>query len=259
MRVEPGVRLEDATNEDFIICGIPRSGTSFLAGALYQPPASVTVMEPWDGLRLPPADLMRSLREEIEDGTLRRGRLDVATLQRTGEVRWGRDGEFPHPVDVRRGFALGVKWPVFWRYLDVLPATRFLLCVRDPIAVIRSFERTGGRLAQGLEYDVAFNRELNTELLRASEDPSTRRALLYEHIAARLIPHLNDPNVLVVRYERWFADSAALMDEIAKFLGIDLGPGPAAIRSSASRGADPGIAEQVRKHCPSASGLGYHV
>ena len=91
--------VPEPTARDFIICGAPRSGTSLLAAVLYQPPRVVTVMEPWDGMRLPPADLFASVREEIvQTGWLQKGRLDVEALRSRGEVRWGRDGEFPHPV-----------------------------------------------------------------------------------------------------------------------------------------------------------------
>src|SRR5919109_1001972 len=51
---------------DFVICGSPRTGTSLAAAALHQPPASLTVMEPWDGMRLPIAPLFASLRDEID-------------------------------------------------------------------------------------------------------------------------------------------------------------------------------------------------
>jgi hypothetical protein len=63
---------------DFIVCGAPRTGTTLLAAMLYQPPAVVTAMEPWDGLRLAPAELFASIRREIDDtGRLSGSKLDV--------------------------------------------------------------------------------------------------------------------------------------------------------------------------------------
>jgi hypothetical protein len=250
--VAPGPR-------DFIICGIPRSGTSLLCAALYQPPACVTVMEPWDGLRLPPAELFASLRSELGRGELTRGRLDVEGLLANGEVRWGSDGEFPHRVGTTPDPLVGVKWPVFWRYLDLLPDTRFLVCVRNPVDVVASFTAMKGRLSEGLHYDVPFNRAMNEALRGATDDPATRRALLFEYIASRIVPHLGRPNVLLVRYERWFQDRGGLMREIAGFLDTSLGPGEPVIREPAHRSPDPGTARLVAEHCPSASGLGYPV
>jgi hypothetical protein len=251
--------VEQPTVRDFVICGLPRSGTSLLAAALYQPPASVVVMEPWDALRMPPAELFRSLRDEIETGTLRRGRLDVETLRRAGEVRWGRDGDFPHAVEVDEDYVLGVKFPVLWRYLDLLPSTKFLVCLRHPAEVVQSFASSGGRLAEGLDYEVTFNREMNDELRGATEDVAVRRALLFEYVASRIVPHLDDPNVLVVRYERWFTDREGLMRDVSSFLGVELGPGMPAIRPPRHVQHDPNVVDLVERHCPSARALGYQL
>jgi sulfotransferase family protein len=251
--------VDEPGDRDFIICGLSRSGTSLLAAALYQPPRCVTLSEPWDGLRIPPAALFGSLREEIRTGLVRRGRLDVHVLER-GEVRWGRDGEFPHRVDVDAEFALGVKWPVFWRYLDLLPRTKFLICVRHPSEVIASFVSTTGRLAEGLDYDVPFNRDMNRFLRAATDDPHVRPALLYEYVASRLALHLGDPNVFVVGYERWFSDREGLMRDVGRFLGIEVGLGYPAIRPPRSSGhRESELARLVELHCPSAVALGYGV
>lgn len=249
--VPPGPR-------DFIICGIPRSGTSLLCAALHQPPECVTVMEPWDGMRLPPAELFASLRSEVAGGELTRGRLDVGCLLDRGEVRWGSEGEHPHSVETAPGHLLGVKWTMFWRYLDMLPETKFLVCVRDPGEVVASFASMKGRLSQGLNYDIPFTRVMNASLRAATHDPAVRRALLYEHIASRIVPHLGRANVLLVRYERWFRDRTGLMQEIAAFLGADLGPGPPVIREPAHRSPDRAtVASSVAELCPSARALGY--
>jgi hypothetical protein len=216
-------------------------------------------MEPWDALRMPPAQLFRSLREEISSGTVRRGRLDVGTLQRSGDVRWGRDGDFPHSVEVDDHYLLGVKLPVFWRYLDVLPSTKFLICIRHPVEVVQSFAGAGGRLAEGLDYDAGFNREMNEALRIATDDRAVRRALLFEYVASRIVPHLNDPNVLLVRYERWFTDRLGLMTEVGRFLAVELGPGMPVVRTPRMVEHDPEVVRLVERHCPSAAALGYDL
>jgi len=253
--------LEPPSDRDFLVCGSPRSGTSLLCAALYQPPEVVSVLEPWDGLRLPPAELFASLRREIEgSGRLERGRLDVEGLLRDGRVDWGRDGECGHDVRVHEGYLLGVKWPAFWRYLELLPETKFLVCLRDPVEVISSYRMKGGRLVLGLDYDVAFNRKLNEELRRATRNLALRRILLYDTINLRMLPYLDRPNVLAVRYERWFTDREGLVRELSDFLGADLGPGAPVVKAPRTEsGLSAGELELIRDRCRSAEPLGYSL
>lgn len=242
---------------DFIIAGCPRTGTSLLAAQLFQPPHVVTVMEPWDGLRIEPADLFTSLRSEINSGSLQRGRLDIDALDR-GEVVWRGESESAHEIDAAPGFELGVKWPTFWQYLDVLPKARFLITVRHPTEVISSFARVGGRLASGLEYDVAFNRTINGDLASATRDPEVRTVMMYEYVNSRIIPHLHRPEVMVVRYERWHQDPRALLSEISSFLGVELSNNVSVTPPTAPEHS-PRLSELIRRHAPSAISLGYGV
>lgn len=245
--------------DDFIVAGCSRTGTSLVAAFLFQPPSVVTVMEPWDGLRMEPAELFASLRNEIrQTGRLSRGRLDLDAL-RNGEVKWQRDGERSFTIEAENRFTLGVKWPTFWQYLDLLPDTRFIITLRNPVEVIASFERVGGRLGQGLDYDVAFNRRLNNELKDATNDPLLRRALLYQHVNSHLLPHLDRDNVLAVRYERWFTEPQRLRDELSEFLGVALDNSPVTIRREHAAESPSTIVNLVREHVPVARDLGYDV
>lgn len=251
--------LEEPPEGDFIICGSPRTGTTLLCAMLFQPPEVITVMEPWDGMRLSPAALFRSLRDEIErTGRLSRGRLDVGALQEGGAVRWCREGTSVPRVAMTPDAVLGVKWPGYWRYLELLPRTRFLVCLRDPVEVITSFRLAGGRVREGLQYDTAFNRDLNRALTAATDDPAVRRVLLFDYVHERILPFLSRPNVLVVRYERWFDDRHRLLDEIAAFLGVDLDPGPVRLQEPRSRSpSDPRELSLIRRYCRTAAALGY--
>jgi hypothetical protein len=214
-------------------------------------------MEPWDGMRLPPAELFASIRSELARGELSRGRLDVESLRSSGEVRWGSDGEFPHRVETASDCLVGVKWPAFWRYLDKLPETKFLVCVRNPVDVVASFATMQGQLSKGLNYDIPFNHAMNEALRAETDDPAIRRASLFEYIGARIAPYLDRPNVFPVRYERWFQDRGGLMRDIADFLGASLGPGEPVIREPVRRPHDPETVRSVAERCPSASALGY--
>lgn len=242
---------------DFVICGCPRTGTALLTAMLFQPPRVVTVMEPWDGMRLPPAELFASLRAEVATGRLRRGRLDLDALEHDGRVVWCRDGERDHPVAAGPDSLLGVKWPAFWRYLELLPTTRFLVCLRDPATTIQSFAHVGGRLAQGLDYDTPFNRVMNETLTAATAEPAERRVLLYDYINERIVPHLSRPNVLAVRFERWFTEPEALVAEVGRFLGVELRTGVARVDARPPRALDDETLARVRRYCRTAESLGY--
>lgn len=246
---------------DFIICGSPRSGTTLASAALFQPPSVVTVMEPWDGMRLPPESLFTKLRNELHStGMLQQGRLDVGALLHDGVARWCLDGESRVPVATDPDSLLGVKWPAYWRYLSLLPETKFIVCLRHPFEVIASYKKAGGRLGEGLEYDTAFNRTQNEALTDATSDPALRRVLLFDYIHDGILEHLDSPNVLPIRYERWFVDRAELLQDIGVFLGRDVNAAPLRLRAPQSSSA---LSDQdvslIRKHCRTAEALGYSL
>jgi hypothetical protein len=246
---------------DFIICGCPRTGTSLVNAILYQPPAVVTVMEPWDGMRMLPADLFASLRNEIVNtGRLTRGRLDVDALISEGSVRWCQEARTSHTIQPDGNYCLGVKWPAFWRYLELLPNSKFVVCLRHPIEVIHSFKRAGGRLALGLNYDTAFNRSMNEYLLMVTDDVALRRVLLFDYIHSKLLPHLTRTNVFVVRYERWFTEREALTAELGTFLNVKLQVGRPTIQHPKSEPRlDPYEMALLSEHCTTAHHLGYSL
>jgi hypothetical protein len=252
--------VEPPSERDFIICGVPRSGTTLVSAVLHQPPDVVTVMEPWDGMRMPPAELFRSLREEImATEQVTRGKLDVSARDQRGDVLWRREGQ-PVSVIADDDLLLGVKWPAFWRYLELLPETKFVVCLRHPYEVIGSFARVGGRLGQGLDYDIAFNREMNRHLLTATDDAGVRRILLHDYIASRILPHLPRPNVLPLRYERWFSNPAGQLQELARFLAIDLSETIVSIRRPATDASlHPHQKALIRERCATATVLGYEL
>lgn len=249
---------------DVLVCGSSRSGTTLLTAMLFQPPAAVSVMEPWDALRLPPAELFASIRGELRSGALSRGHLDVDALRSQGAVATCTQGEAHVSVALDGGYLLAVKCPVLWRYLDRLPTTRFVVCVRDPREVIASYRNSPGRLAEGLDYDVPFNRAMNSGLLRATDDVVLRRVLLYDYVYERMIPHLDRPEVFAVRYERWFTEPQELLSELGTFLETDLSRPLARIRPPRSRVAEPTDEHErdvkvIRAHCRTAEALGYDL
>lgn len=239
---------------DVIICGCPRSGTALVTAALHQPPAMVTVMEPWDGLRLDPATLFQSLRAELAGGTLRRGRLDLHSLTARGEVTWIHEGR-AQPVIGGDTTLLGVKWPTYWQLLPALPDTRFVVSVRHPADVVDSFTHQSGRLRDGLEYDVAFNRGLNAAL-GTIDSTSDRRLALYDATYRTVLEHARRPNVHLVRYEDWHLDRDGVLRELSEFLGRDLTDSPVRI-AAPSPSSDTAARAAVVEASLTARDLGY--
>lgn len=90
LTLDPGTipqPLGEPRPRNFAICGSPRTGTALL----HQPPSVVTAVEQLEAMRLPPAELFRSLREEIAGGELRHGRPDVSSKREKLRVDWCRE------------------------------------------------------------------------------------------------------------------------------------------------------------------------
>jgi len=253
--------LEPLAKNDVIVCGSPRSGTSLLCGMLWQPPRMVAVTEPWDAMRLAPADLFRSLRREITTTrALTRGTLDVGALLAKGVVNRVEESRSSTPVVVVDDFTLFVKWPSFHRYAPLLPQTKFLVCVRHPFEVISSFKKQGGSLKKGLDYPTAFHASMNARLKGETWRHSLRRVRLFDVVHEEILAISALPNVHIVRYERWFSEADAARDELSRFLGIPIAKGPASLRppkpelllSDDER-------DLIRRACTTAARLGYSL
>jgi len=218
-------------------------------------------MEPWLGLVLPPAELFREVRRRLgEEGTVG-GRIDLDLLRAEGSTAWVEDrARTVKPRPDADSVLVGIKWPSYWQLLPLLPDTLFLVCVRHPHEVVSSMVRARGALRDGLDHEVPFNAEVNAELRRATRWRAERRALLYERIVRGVLPHLDRPNVLLVRYEHWFEDSAGLLDEVGSFLGEDVSQPQVRIGAPPDR---PRLSRHDRKAlaalCPSAREIGYAV
>jgi len=113
-------------------------------------------------------------------------------------------------------------------------------------------------LADGGDYDVAFNRAMNQSVRASATDPAVRRVALYDYINERVAARLDRPNVLAVRYERWFREPKALLSEIAAFLQVPLGDGPVRLRAAVASAPQPRAERDlIRRHCKTAERLGY--
>lgn len=248
--------------DDVVLCGVPRSGTTLLTAALHQPPRAVALVEPWLGLVLPPAELFAEVRRRLRHDGAIGGRLDLDRLRAEGSTDWVEDRARPvEPRPDADSVLVGIKWPTYWQLLPHLPDTRFVVCVRHPHKVVASMVGARGDLRDGLDHEIPFNAGVNAELRRATRWRAERRALLYERIVAGILPHLERPNVFLVRYERWSTDAPRLLAELSDFLGVDLTE--PLVRLDRGPGRPPRLTRRDRAAvaalCPSARALGYEV
>ena len=75
----------------------------------------------------------------------------------------------------------------------------------------------------------------------------------------RIRSHLDRPNVLGVRYERWSEDPEAVLEELASFLEVELDPKALDIVAPDESRAPNGKIDprELAELCPSAALLGY--
>lgn len=212
---EPGVDPELATERPVFVVGSPRSGTTFLAGAVGSQPGFVDLGE----VRPVKASVERwaGLAEEEAAGELR------ATLERVRRLAFVRD---LRPVEQTPETSFVVAAAV-----RAYPRATVLHIVRDGRDVVCSLlekgwlrDERGGRDDAGLRYGGHarswVERDRLAEFARASE--ATRAAWAWRRYvtAARAVPE----HTLEVRYERIAADPSAVAGEIATRLGSDPAP-----------------------------------
>lgn len=220
----------------FILTGMPRSGTTYLAAVLHHPPRVITQSEAggrWkqlfevEGARADPLPVIHEMRARIAAGE------PVATLEGTagysGAQRidtWNQK-KAVRALDAAEDFALGVKNPEV--FLEWLPrfteaGLRCAISIRHPVGIINSWvkqaEKKRLRGRGGARQD-AFAEGASVVFRSAAADPIDRRIELHNHFAARIVAAMPSPLVLLVRYENWFTNGPAQLRAVGEFLGIE--------------------------------------
>lgn len=218
----------------FILTGMPRSGTTYLAAVLHHPPRVITQSEAggrWkqlfevEGARADPLPVIREMRGRIARGE------PVATLEGTtgyfGTQRidtWNQK-KAVRALDAAEDFALGVKNPEV--FLEWLPrfAEAGLCCaisIRHPLGIINSWvKQAEKKRARGRVREDAFAEGAAVTFRSSAADPIDRRIELHNHFAARIVAATKSPAVLLVRYEDWFTNGPAQLRAVGEFLGIE--------------------------------------
>lgn len=255
----------------FLLTGLPRSGTTYLTAVLHEPPRVICQSEArgaWKRAWRAGADdpeilrILASLRDDVAQGRPMPTFEGTAGYRGEGRVDTWNQPKEDRVVDADADFHFGAKNPEV--FLDWLPRWRALgfrviVTIRHPAAVINSWlSRRAQRLAGGRRLEGNFGNGDTATFTATATDPLDRCIELHEHLAQRIVEHLDDPGVLVVRYADWFSDPNAL-ERIQRFLGLETTgpPTPTPMRPKPPTFLPHDGLERIRVGCESAAALGF--
>jgi hypothetical protein len=218
----------------FILTGMPRSGTTYLAALLHYPPKVITQSEAggrWKQLYLDqgaaadPIPILDEMRSRIARGE------PVATFEGTagysGAQRidtWNQKKEF-RTLEADQDFALGVKNPeVFLEWIPrfVEAGLRCVLSVRHPLGIINSWVKQEERKrARGRAPADSFAQGVSVTWRSAGPDSVQRRIELHNHFAERIVAAQALSGVLLAPYEGWFENGVEQLRRVGEFLGVE--------------------------------------
>jgi hypothetical protein len=259
---------------NFIVTGIPRSGTSYLCNLLHRHSDCIVVNEPPEVLPalaetvLPwrVAEFYGEIRRDILLGRPIQNYLDQGEVTEDTAVSSERMNYLPA---VSRGdFVLGMKWPIpFLTRLPqlrrVMPAARIIACVRNPYDTIASWKTTFPRLKTadvhgkpiGNPRDPWLSGVQRSELEQIADlsDVAVRRAAWWRYLAERVIDE--QEHLTLARYEEFVRDPLPLLG--AMLAGSGAGPATLAIEPSQPRSKldvlDAADVQAIRALCSDAA------
>lgn len=255
----------------FLLTGLPRSGTTYLAAVLHDPPRVVCQSEAKGAWKRAWRDgagtdemlaILDGLRSAVREGRPVPTFEGTAGYEGDGRVDTWNQEKIWKPIEAGPDLRFGAKNPEI--FLDWLPRWRSLgfrvvVTVRHPVAVINSWlSQRRRRLEAGKAVEGGFGNGDATTFSADSDDPLDRCIALHEHLSRRIVEHRDDDGVLLVRYDRWFSDPDQLQ-HVRSFLELPGSgpPIPAPIRPEPPRHCSPDDIERIRLGCDSADALGF--
>lgn len=245
---------------DFILTGIPRSGTSLLSSLLtrarncvcfneiYYDARSLPLFFEWMRIRL-------RFGRTVPNRADRSGKLITSTSdQNKRQIRWLQEPVDDNPV-------LGSK--VTTGYLDKIEVLLdhgypIVAMVRDPLFALGSWntEKLANTPLQAVQDDDMADhwRHIDFE----SDDTIQRQAEIWEHYAQRIRSW--DQDLLVIRYEDLTEDQGSIRSDLAGHLGLDFDEPWPKLRNMNEPGRYPEqdrIEEAVKALCPTRVSFGY--
>lgn len=220
---------------DFLVTGIPWSGSSVLSGMLHAAPETALVNDP-DEIRwaLSGRDFARRLGlvyRSLRTGVVLDRGVESRLDERHGftEDLFGAPGVMPAPPVSDEAFPLGTRNSMAYlarlRALCVeLPALRKIATIRHPLQTIEYWKRLPPA-AEGAYIDLLdfgdglvddFQRQAVARI-RAEGSAAARRALLWRYLAE--LVWRDREHVLPVRFEDLADDPEAALARVARFIG----------------------------------------
>lgn len=243
-----------ATRNDFIVTGLPRSGTSLLCNLLHQSPNTVVINEPQEVFPALAEDgscaeldlYYRKLRADIISGIPVKNKVDE-----NGRVVEDTTTRNQHsgyqPVITKPDFVLGTKNPLAYltrlrNLCDARPDLPKIVMIRHPVDVLNSWERSFPHLKAIDLSVIPFASQSDSlldpfqkrqlSLIAQEQHLPTRRALYFNYLAALI--HRDKDRITVVRYEDLITNPKKVLASITHAIGAE------PVAASALRAVKPG-------------------
>lgn len=246
---------------DFVLTGIPRSGTSLLSALLCEPEDCFCFDEIFfDPTTLPFFFAREKKRLILGDPVPARTDADgsLTTDALVGEISVARKS-FPAK---RKGVIVGSKVNIpYLDRIDEILAYRYrvIALVRDPVYSLASWNSAKAhQIPEAHVTDDDMNPRWNG-MRFYSTDRVGRQADIWEHYARLILDHRD--RVKIVRYESLCDGQEATLESIYQYLGVTAPQQTRELRNMNvdSRFTDlDQIREAVFERCPSRQVLGYH-
>lgn len=253
--------LHPTAPRDYLVTGIPRSGTSLLSAQLSRSPNSVCFNEihyDFDTLEL----FFWRMRRRISKGEPVPNIVDESGRPITSQTDETKHDVRPMEVQAEPPLRLGHKLTIsYLRRLSLIAERGYPLVaiVRDPVYTLGSWRRPALEDAPMQELGVEKEEAPHWEEVNfLSEQRLHRQAQAWEHYADLLWTHRR--RLLLVTYEQLVTDTEEVLVEICDFLDIGT---PEELEPLEDRN-DPAryeemdeIRESVQRYCPSRRRFGY--
>jgi len=224
--------MNDLEN-NILITGIPRSGTSYLCTQLHNLKDCVAINEPEEIFRIlpDPKDIpamhnyYAQLRTAIISGSPIFNKISNGKLIEDTALAFAEESYRPKVSAAQ--FVLATKNTLGYLarlsyLLEAMPRATFMACVRNPFDTIASWKTTFWHLSAATVKDFRLGFLGDSRLSAASnarlqkiEDESrleVRRALLWSHLAQIILDHRE--RITILRYEDLVSDPESKLREI---------------------------------------------
>lgn len=263
-------------NNDLVITGIPRSGTSYVCSLLNAVENTVLVNEPVEALQYLRNDSSRTMagyyadtRERILGGKPIQNKIVDGRFTEDTNENDSRSYYVPEVKDA--SFVFGTKNTFVYlvsleKLGKQLPGAAIIACVRHPYDAISSWKRV--RFPHLKNADPSFfaayaSEQGKREIAGICAIPlvEIRYAAMWDFLARRMLGQLD--NLLLLKYEELVTDPARYLAAVYNALGLSMQvlPEMPASRARTRRGGlSAAEMDAIRQYCSgSARDLGYEL